>query len=418
MNVEIKFYNATFGEELKDKINDNNISTTIESDELTDVQIIQEIDLLSEYLAENVCDLTLINKTDKVLQLKTGQVGKVYYYNNYMATVVIEDIKRTGEYEYKVTCTDYIGALDNMTFAGFVWLTWDTWADGQNAYDKLDSVLSQTGIPYYISPDLKNTSFKGLIPNCTVREALGEICFVCGAVATTANSDKLKIYRLSDSVSQHIPKNKVRQTPAFSNSPPPLAVNLAYYRISNGEETTLYVTSSRDVGNIKYYETSKPYWGYYSGGEILERGPYYTKVKVSAPGVSFFASPVNTYQYVKSKENSDVSAVGVVEIKDLRIVTSDNVNDILDRCFNYYMKSNTVTLSIYENSYSEEFVKYGQTTYGDAVYGEKIPAEDKVELGETITVNAGYMGEITGIVKSIRFNLNSNRIVKECEIIY
>lgn len=421
MNVEIKFYNALFGEELKDLVNDDNILTTLDGEELTDVQIIQEIDPLSEYLAANACDITLINKTDKVLKLTVGQVGKVYYYDNYMATVVIDEIKRNGEYEYKVTCTDYIGALDNMTYAGLNRITVSSLSEA-NAYDTLDSILSQTGIPYYLSPDLKNVGFRGIIEKCTVREVIGKICFVCGAVATTANLEELKIYKLSDAVNQTVSKNKVRQSPSFFTSPPPATVNLAYYRTFPGESEEIYTVDAPDLGTIKYHETETAYMAYvtYRENEILEASPYFTKVKIGnnsyRSGLS--AQPVHIYQYLKSKENSDASATGVVEIKDQKIVTSENVDDILERCYNYYMKSNTATVKINEETYADDIVKYAQAEYGDVIYGDKIPPANKIELGETITVDADYMGEITGIVKSIRFNLNGNMIVKECEIVY
>lgn len=112
----------------------------------------------------------------------------------------------------------------------------------------------------------------------------------------------------------------------------------------------------------------------------------------------------------------------IVEINDATLVTSVNVGEVLEHCYNYLKKSRTINAGIYEGY--DEFetgAVYGSATYGEEMYGEYkgfVRKEQKrTSLGDYITMDTEYSGTVGGNIIRQSYGLNGGIIMKDSTVV-
>jgi predicted metal-dependent hydrolase len=109
----------------------------------------------------------------------------------------------------------------------------------------------------------------------------------------------------------------------------------------------------------------------------------------------------------------------VVAIESATLVSQNNIDKIIDKCYNWLIKTNTTNLKIVEGKHAqrEDYYKYGQHKYGTFKYGQKrfniATYDEPVNVGDKITAKTEYLGEMVGIAIKQTFSLNGNIIVKD-----
>ena len=109
----------------------------------------------------------------------------------------------------------------------------------------------------------------------------------------------------------------------------------------------------------------------------------------------------------------------VVTIENATLVSQYNIDNVLEKCYNWLIKTNQTNLKIVEGKHVQygDYIKYGEKKYGTFKYGEKYPnivTYDKgVNVGEIINAETEYLGVVSGRLIKQSFNLNGNIIVKE-----
>ena len=100
----------------------------------------------------------------------------------------LEDWNNPKEGELELVCTDLIGTLENKKFLGNFY---ETPALVSNI---VGDILAGVGFLYEIDSAVASKLLKGYIPgDITLREALQQVLFACGAYALTTGDSKLKI---------------------------------------------------------------------------------------------------------------------------------------------------------------------------------------------------------------------------------
>jgi len=380
------------------------------ADELRNVNIIQEIDPISENLIINTCDFTFQRKNPSVeYSFQSKQTLSVSFNGALRATCFIDKSTRKGYNLWGIQTIDYVGLLDNIKFMGGMY-------ENKNAAELLALILNQAKIPFTISEDLFSKNVTGYIPVCTGREAIAQICFAIGAVADTSNSNKFDIYKLPTRITQNVTKDRIKQGQSFTDNDKITEIQLTVHKYTKSdEESEIYKAEESGTGTNIFVEFSEPLHDLnIVKGSIISSGTNYAVIDAQADCV------LTGYKYidgttVKSKTRPDLLASDIENVKSITnktLISSDNVDDILQLCYEHFTKNTTINLGIYENT---ETVKYGTVQYGTVKYGENLLI-DPVNVGEYITTDTEYLGTLQGRIVSERFNLNGGIILKECEM--
>ena len=376
---------------LKLRAIDYGYGTYLCGDELRNVSVIQELDPISSEIAINTVDFTLDSKSDMEYSFQSKQPLNVYFNGEMIATTFVKTSKRQSKYRWDVSSEDYIGQLDKITFLGGMY-------SSKNAKTLLEDMLAKAKVPYSISDALNNKTVTGYIPVCTCREALMQICFAIGAVADTSCSDVLKVYVLSDDITQNISLERIRQGQNFDDGERVTEVRLTQHAYKQTTETAeAYNAANSGTGNNMLVTFSEPLHTLsVSNGTIHSSGANYAIITANS-GCILTGKKYEDNTVVHSKRNPVVSASdleNVTEISNATLVSADNASAVLQRCYNYLIKVNKVNLSVVEKK-----------------------DDTAVNVGDTVTASTEYLGTLTGRVISSRFNLNGGIIVKECVLV-
>ena len=394
---------------LKLRVIDYGYGTFFYGGELRSVKVIQEIDPISSEIAINTVDFTLDSRSDMEYSFQSKQPLSVYFNGVLRATTFVTKSKRRAAKQWEVNSEDYIGMLDKMTFLGGMYTD-------QNAAALLESMFTQAKIPYSIGASLSGKTVTGYIPICTCREALRQICFAIGAAADTTNSDTVNIYELSDDIAHNIPLSQIRQGQSFDDGERVTEVQLTQHTYKKITETAeAYSAAESGTGENILVKFSEPLYDLtISRGTITASGANYAIITANT-GCVLSGKRYEDNTTVKSMRNPVISASdleNVVEITDATLVTAGNADAVLQKAYQYLVKTNRVNLSIIEG---RGRIKYGAFKYGQAKYGQWVH-DAPVNVGEVITASTEYLGDLTGRVISERFNLNGGIIIKECEM--
>lgn len=171
---------------------------TFDGRELTGVNIIHEVSLISDKIPANILDASFIgaNAVDYVFQRK--QPVECYNNGELVGVYYIETGTRAGARRYSVKCSDAVAVLDLDEYGGGLWLE-DT---------PLETILSEvfgSVFEFDIDPAYSGATLRGHIPAGTKRAALQAIAFALGAIVDTAGTNKIRLFPMATEGGATIP---------------------------------------------------------------------------------------------------------------------------------------------------------------------------------------------------------------------
>ena len=400
---------------------DYGYGTYFYGDELRNVRLIQEIDPISTAIPINTCDFTLDSKSDMEYSFQAKQPISVYYNDDLKATVFVEKSKRTAKRIWTVNGDDYTGVLDGITFMGGMY-------NGQDAHELLDSILTQAKVPHTITEDLQGVLLYGHIPICSCREAVQHICFATCTVADTSNSETFNVARLPADVSQTVEKRRIRQGQHFEDSDRITEVQITQHSYveltSTNDIVEAYNATESGTGENILVEFSEPLHSltltngtFATDDEEKElKGANYAIITTTDSSCVLSGKGYKDNATIKSQRNPNILASDLENIKKIEsetLVSSYNITDVLQKCFDYYSKTTKISMQIEDGKH---IVKYGERKYSEVKYGQYI-YDTPVNVGEIITAETEYLGTLQGRITSARFSLNGGIVLKECGVI-
>lgn len=398
--------------------------------ELRNVNIIQELDPISSQISINTADLTLDSKSNIEYSFRAKQPLSIYYNGELKSTTFVKTARRTSRSIWEITSEDYIGVMDSIQFYGGLY------AD-KNAIELLTEIFAKAKVPFEIDKRF-NCNVSGYIPYTTCREALMQVAFAIQAVVDTSDSDVVKVYALTDDIKQTIPRNRIKQGQNFVDDTTVTGVEVwmhsyrktrtvttAYDASESGVGEEIFVTFAEPLHSLKIgYLDGDDYGDFVeddSAGDILESGVNYAIINAKQSNCVLQG---NTYEHITQtrRKNPDIIGANAIEnvitIENATMITADNIQNVLENCFDWLSKTKTVNLEIIEGKHVEANgkIKYGQRKYGTFKYGEAVASSvvyDKpVNIGEIINAETEYLGIVGGRMISQSYNLNGNGIVK------
>lgn len=425
--VVITFYSLNMPKNrLKLRVIDYGYGTFFYGDELRGVKLIQEIDPISTQISINTADFTLDSKSDMEYSFQAKQPLSVYFNGELKATTFVKKSTRKAKRLWSIQSEDYIGLLDSIPYYGGIYTN-------KNAVELLTDIFTVAKVPYSIDDVFADAIVTGYIPYTTCRDALMQVAFAIQAVVDTSNVDYVNVYKLTadDEFAQEpIPLNRIMQGQNFADEETVTGVEVAVHSYKPITETIdVYDANESGTGQNIFVKFSEPLHdlsitnGSFAvdekGNELKHTN--YAVINANAGCVLQGQQYEHTTQ-TRRQDREDVGATTIekiVAIDSATLVSAHNIDNILDKCYNWLIKTNTTNLKIVEGKHVQygDYIKYGQMKYGTFKYGEKTPNivkyDEPVNVGENIQAETEYLGIVSGRLIKQSFNLNGNIIVKE-----
>lgn len=415
--VVIAFYSINMPKNrLKLRSIDYGYGTVFYGDELRGTKLIQEINPISSEISINTVDFTIDSKGNVEYSFQSRQPLSVYFNGKLKSTVFVKSSRRKSKKMWQVQAEDYIGLLDGVDFEGGMFVN-------KEATQIIHDIFEKAKIPYWIDDVFGGVVVTGYIPYTTCRMALMQVAFAIQAVVDTSDSDVVNIYALDDSVKQTINRNRIMQGQIFNDEDLVTAVEVTAHSYSKIEDTIeAYRADESGVGENIMVVFSEPLHSLsvYSG-EIIRSGANYALLNAFDGCVLTGKKYEHTLQ-TKRINNPLVSpndTEKILAIDGATLVSVNNLDTVLEKCYNWLVRSNSVNLSIVEGKHIHfgSPIRYGLKKYGEskyAEYSEKMTEYDQpVNVGDVIIAETEYLGTVKGRIIKQSFNLSGGIIIKE-----
>lgn len=394
--VEIAFYKYCVPHNrLKLRVIDYGLNVEFDGSKLLNTKMIQEIDPMSTQISINTFDFTLNKKEDTEYSFQRKQPMSIYFNENLLGTHFVKSAKRKSKYVYDIETEDYIGLMDGIYFYGGIYVN-------KKAVEIIDDIFNTAKIPYEIIGTFPIENVSGYIPYTTCRSALMQVVFAIGAVVDTSNSNKVVIKMLNDDVSQQIPLSRIMLGQSFEkgtnvtavevsahNYRPILDVIEVYKAEETGEGENIFVSFNEPLHDLNIIN-----------GDILQSGTNYAIINANV-GCILTGQKYQHTKIVKSIKNPLILTTdieNIVAIEGGTLVGVNNIDFILQRCYNYYIQTQTASAKIVE----------GRKMSSDGT----IVFDKAVIVGDIVDFDSEYLGSVKGRVVQQAFNLNGGILVK------
>ena len=416
--VVITFYSLNMPKNrLKLRAIDYGYGTFFYGNELRNVKINQEIDPISSQISINTADFTLDSHSDMEYSFQQKQPLSIFFNGELKATTFVKKAVRKSKKIWDVQSEDYIGLLDSIPYYGGIYTN-------KNAVELLTDIFTVAKVPYNIDDVFADATVTGYIPFTTCRDALMQVVFSIQAVVDTSNSEVVKVFALEEDVKQTIPLNRIMQGQNFADEETVTGVEVAVHSYKPITETIdVYDANESGTGQNIFVKFSEPLHDLsIINGEIVSYGTNYAVINANANCVLRGQKYEHTIQ-TRRKNNRVVLASDiekVVAIENATLVSQYNIDNLIEKCYNWLVKIHSVNLDIIEGKHIiyGKRIKYGEKKYGTFKYGERNPNiityDEPVNIGDNINCQTEYLGELSGRITKQTFNLNGNIIVKKC----
>lgn len=415
--VIITFYSLNMPKNrLKLRVIDYGYGTFFYGDELRGVKLIQEIDPISTQISINTADFTLDSKSDMEYSFQAKQPLSVYFNGELKATTFVKKSTRNAKRLWNIQSEDYIGLMDSIPYYGGIYTN-------KNAVELLTDIFTVAKVPYIIDDVFNGSTVTGYIPFTTCRDALMQVAFAIQAVVDTSNSEVVKVFALEEDVKQTIPLNRIMQGQNFADEETVTGVEVAVHSYKTIWETVdVYGANESGTGQNIFVKFNEPLHDLLiTNGEIVSSGTNYAVINANVECILQGHQYEHTTQ-TRRKNNPVVLASEiekVVAIDNATLVSQYNIDNVIEKCYNWLIKTNSTNLKIVEGKHVQygEAIKWGEKKWGTFKWGgynpDIVTYDKSVNVGEKIQAETEYLGVVSGRLIKQSFNLNGNIIVKE-----
>lgn len=379
-NNRLKLYTIVYG-----------LKATWTGKELKNVKVCQQINPMSAELVINTCDFSLYDPSGVEYFFEERQPLMVYHGDDLVACQFVASSTRKSSAEWEISSEDYICYLDATQFYGGVYVD-------ANAHELMQSIFDKAGVPYDIAESLHTKTVSGYIPFTSCREALMLVAFAIGAAVDTSGSNVVRIFELSDAVKHIIPRQRVAQGQSWGKDSRATSVEVYEHQYTQSNETAdLYEAKKSGAGSNIMVAFAEPYWGLtITNGTIKESGSNYAIIVASDANCVLRGKKYVHSKILHRRVNPlllSTDAEHVISVDNATLVSQDNIDTVLDMCYNYYANSTTITSKIVER-----------------------PSDMPTKAGDMVSIATEYSGQFVGRIISQTYSLGGGVVAKDVEI--
>lgn len=348
-NNSIKISNIDFG-----------IKYYWEKNDLISADLFEETDILSINLSTDTLsftitseddDFNILNQTGIYYALQKNQIVRAYevietyedgttdlissktiFLGNYYS----REWKSISKKEITFKCIDLIGILQDIKFNEGKYYTPDIYKV-KDVIDKIMKVADVTN--YTISDDIKDIGVYGFIPTMSCREALHQVIFFIGAIASCSRSNNINIYLPSKNIKSTITDENHFDYDIVKLNSYVSKINVYENELEPNDNEQEIFKGYLDVGTHKI-ETSSLIF-------VTESSPYIAKDGTTGSGVINDDKLGLQYFYITVTNAGNFVVKGKTQnIKAINVITKDNTyqKNVLGKTIsidkNYFLSRN------------------------------------------------------------------------------
>lgn len=295
-----------------------------EDNELTNIQITEQISETAEELPMNTLDFKIIAQSELSYLFQSKQPMQLYRNNLLIGNFFIDKVTQQAFNTFKLNMFDYIGILDAERTMGGIY----------NNIPLATLVTEILGtIPYELDASFSNIMLNGYIPICTKREALQQIAFSIGAIIDTSRSNLIMIKPYSSIVLSVLGTDKVFKGIETEISSLVTKVEIIEHNYSAvSESVNIYEGILNDTIKIEFNEPIHSLS--ITNGTIGESGVNYAIISGTGNTVVLTGQKYSDNTKIITRENMLTTASTIEKVKkyeNTTLVTSSNSSDVADR---------------------------------------------------------------------------------------
>lgn len=380
----------------------NGAMTMYDEDRIISCDIIEQIDVLSETLPTNTCDIMLIEPNGMTLNRSARQRIEVYRDGGLRGVFFFDSVTKTGKYRYAISAHGYTGELDVNPFIGDVYKEKDTAQLTAEIFAAAE-IVNKTDAAFPVP------SISGHLPISSCKDALRTMLFAAGLTLDVSRSQYPRV-RYIDVTSFGTGKTVTDALigEAITEESQIAAVELKTRVYVDPNDENINSMQSQRYTYKEYGKGFKPIIIIPEVPSVINRNAVMNAVmegssanRILWDGTKYYIyQDENGQQYTSDEWYADLypyivresvlrvenpNAYGGTVIYDNTLISPDNAQTIAERCLNWYARSQTLNVSI----------------VGD------------VKLGENIAVEISDGVVFTGTVTQIRYSPVGNRMIQE-----
>lgn len=383
-NTRLRIRGVTFG-----------VEAGFDGSSVKSAQITQEISQISTTLPISTADIVILNTTGANYDFGERQPMEIYNDDTLVGCFYIDEATRVTKNQWKIRAQDAVFLLDATEFNGGVYFGYSS---GDTVATVAASIFAAANLEYTIDESLASLYVNGHIPKTTCRKALQQLLFASGGYARTAYSNKVDLLVIGDSVRESIPlSGRVLQGTQSANTESDITeIALTYhtYYPASNEPSNLY--EAKTALTEEMVEFSEPVDAgtltLSGNGQILESSANHAVITCDKgevlTGVQYaHKKTIKSVRNTKARTwNSNKKS-----ITDATLVTIENVDEVLQRCYDYFVKNMTITSKVVEKN-------------------------TVILPGEMYEIATEVYGTQTGINQKQSFSLHGGKIAKKIEL--
>lgn len=339
-------------------------------DEIKEISCQQEINAISESISINTLNFTVRTKSAVPFDLQKKQKLALYFDGKLLGNFYLKNGAKKSEVDYYMDTHDALGILDGNEFAGGIYT-------GQTMRTVINEIFEGEDFKYLLDTSFDRVQLYGYIPYTSKRNALVQIAFACGAVVDTSNYDGVIIY----------PKQEV-QTGKFTDSETFDGITLDHTDVVTGVRLSSHsYHPTEDVeelykdvlnGTVEVIFSEAHHSLSITGGTIKTAKNNYAVISGTGSEVILSGKKYSHFTTTSIRENPNILFnKNIKEVQDATLVHSGNVQNVLNRVYEYYQRAENVAGTVLMN--------------------------DKV-LGQIVGIDTGYDGVKTGTIERINYD--------------
>ena len=215
-----------------------------------------------------------------------------------------------------------------------------------------------------------------------------QVVFAIQCVVDTSNSNVVNVLLPHEEIDKTVPLNRIMQGQNFVDSEKNTGVEISIHTYTpTNESITLYEEEKSGIGDNKLIRFNDPAHSLtISNGDLLEYGTNYAIINART-GCILNGKKYEHDTEIKRRKNDVILAIDkekYVVIDNATLVSQGNVDNILDKCYNWFKKNMETNLRIVEGKHVVYGVpvKYGSCKYGEYKYGGR--TEDIITYDERV----------------------------------
>lgn len=373
-NSRLKLQSIQYGSMLK-----------IEEKSIKNMRVHQVVNPISTTIPISTLDLSFLNTDKKNYNFAKRESLRIFDNGVLIGKFYIDSATQINKLQWNIKAEDAISLLDGVEFEGGIYKQ-------ELAINILTAIFNKAGIPFTMNDSyLQTLNVTGYIPYTTCRKALQQVILAISSYARTAYSEGVDILEYNTEPQEEIALDRILTGQSVSVEATVTELEMYGHRYTPiTDEVVLYQAEA--IENARKVIFPEPAHDLsIVNGEILERGTNYAIINCQA-GAVLKGQKYEHSTFSESIKGAEGNNLNKKTVKNATLLSDGNLDRILDMCYNYITRNNTVKSRVIE---------------GDT----------PLVVGNAYSVETELLGAVTGIMYEQNFGLyGGKKVVKEAII--